>query len=100
MKVGFPETFFAPARNIKFPRNHGAGGEYAYGIFLPPTNPEYAAPDGALATLIVAMHGGPIWQEGPGVYMRDQFWTTRDYALVQVNYVGPSGYGQGVYQLT
>ena len=40
------------------------------------------------------MHGGPTWQEGPGVYMRDQFWTTQGYALVQVNYVGSSGYGK------
>lgn len=40
------------------------------------------------------MQGGPDWQGGPGVYMPDQFWTTRAYALVQVNYVGSSGYGK------
>lgn len=54
--------------------------------------PQIHSPDGALPPLIVAMHGGPTWQEGPGVYMRDQFWTTRGHALVQVNYVGSSGY--------
>ena len=63
-------------------------------MFLPPTNPEYAAPSGALPPLVLAMHGGPTWQEGLGVCMRDQFWTTRGYALVQVNYVGSSGYGK------
>src|SRR5271163_4938197 len=56
--------------------------------------PQIHSPDGALPPLIVAMHGGPTWQEGPGVYMRDQFWTTRGYALAQVNYVGSSGYGK------
>ena len=94
VEVGFPGTFFAPARNIKFPRTYGPGGGYAYGMFLPPTNPEYEAPNGSLPPLVLAMHGGPTWQEGPGVYMRDQFWTTRGYALVQVNYVGSSGYGK------
>ena len=64
VKVNFPETYFAPARNIKFPRRHGPGGEYPYAIFLPPTNLEYATPDGGLPPLIVAMHGGPTWQEG------------------------------------
>lgn len=59
--------------SIKLPRSHGLGGDYAYGIFLPPTNPEYAVPDGALPPLMVAMHGGPTRKEGPGVYMRDQF---------------------------
>lgn len=47
--------------------------------------PQIHSPDGALPPLIVAMHGGPTWQEGPGVYMRG-------YALMQVNYVGSSGY--------
>ena len=39
VKVDFPETCFPPARNIKFPRNHGAGGEYAYGISFPQQAP-------------------------------------------------------------
>jgi dipeptidyl aminopeptidase/acylaminoacyl peptidase len=99
VEIGFPLTYFAPARNIKFPRNHGPGGGYAYGIFLPPTNSQYTGPDGALPPLIVAVHGGPTWQEGPGVYLRDQFWITRGYALVQVNYVGSSGYGKDYIDL-
>ena len=71
VKVGFSEAYFALARNIGFPGSHGPRGEYAYGIFLPSTNPEYAASDGALPSLIIAMHGGPTWQGGPGVYTRD-----------------------------
>ena len=90
----FPPSYFSKATPIKFPRTHGAGGGEAYGVFLAPCNPEFTAPEGTLPPLIVAGHGGPTWQEGLGVYMRDQFWTTRGYAVVQVNYVGSSGFGR------
>jgi dipeptidyl aminopeptidase/acylaminoacyl peptidase len=91
--------YFSKARTIKFQRTHGPGGGDAYGVFLAPTNPDYLAPEGTLPPLIVAIHGGPTWQEGLGVYMRDQFWTTRGYAVVQVNYIGSSGFGRDYIKL-
>jgi hypothetical protein len=36
-KVDFPETYFAPTRNIQFSRNHGPGGEYMKFSFLQQT---------------------------------------------------------------
>jgi dipeptidyl aminopeptidase/acylaminoacyl peptidase len=92
--ISFPPSFFSKATPIKFPRIHGPGGGDAYGVFLAPYNPDYTAPPDTLPPLIVAIHGGPTWQEGLGVYLRDQFWTTRGYAVVQVNYVGSSGFGR------
>ena len=89
-----PEEYASVAKSIKFPRKHGSGGGDAYGIFFPPTNPDFKGPDGSLPPLIVAMHGGPTWQEFPELYMRDAFLTTRGYAVVQVNYVGSTGYGK------
>jgi hypothetical protein len=44
VKVDFPETYFAPVRNVKFPRNHGAGGEYAYGISFLQQTPNMRPP--------------------------------------------------------
>ena len=35
VEVSFPETYFAPARNIKFPRNHGPGGDMPTACFFP-----------------------------------------------------------------
>lgn len=93
-KIGFSDTYFSMAENIKYPRTHGPGGGHAYGLYYPPTNPDYKGPDGSLPPLIVVVHGGPTSQEFPGVFMRDQFWTTRGYALVQVTHVGSSGYGK------
>ena len=97
--VSFPGTYFSKAKSIKFPRTYGPGGGHAYGVFLAPNNPEYSAQPGTLPPLIVAVHGGPTWQEGLGVYMRDQFWTTRGYAVVQVNYIGSSGFGRDYIRL-
>ena len=89
-----PEAYASNAQNIQFPRVHGVGGGHAYALYFPPTNPEYEAPEGTLPPLIVAVHGGPTYQQFPGLNMRDAFLTTRGYALVQVNYVGSTGYGK------
>ena len=91
---GLPEGYASMGRNIKFPRTHGPGGGPAYATYFPPTNPKYEGPENSLPPLIVAVHGGPTYQQFPGLYMRDTFLTTRGYALVQVNYVGSTGYGK------
>lgn len=92
--ISFPTSFFSAAETIKYPRSRSPEGGYAYGLFFAPTNPDFAATQGTLPPLIVAMHGGPTGQTGAGLYLRDQYWTTRGYALVQINYVGSSGYGK------
>jgi dipeptidyl aminopeptidase/acylaminoacyl peptidase len=99
MKISFPKTFFSPAQNIKYPRTRSPEGGHAYGLFFPPTNPDFTAPNASLPPLIVAIHGGPTWQTGAGLSLRDQYWTTRGYALMQVNYVGSSGYGKAYASL-
>jgi dipeptidyl aminopeptidase/acylaminoacyl peptidase len=94
IETSFPPTYFSRAAPITFPRTRSPSGGHAHGVFLAPCNPDYTAPPDTLPPLIVAIHGGPTWQEGLGVYLRDQFWTTRGYAVVQVNYVGSSGFGR------
>lgn len=95
IELPFPKTFLSTAQSIKYPRTRGSSQDgHAHGLFFPPTNPGFTAPQGTLPPLIVAIHGGPTWQTGPGLSLRDQYWTTRGYALVQINYVGSSGYGK------
>lgn len=94
-----PTRYLSPALNHTFPRKYGPGGGFAYCLFKPPTNPDFQAPSGELPPLIVALHGGPTFQEGSGFKLRDQFWTSRGYALVQVNYVGSTGYGKKYIRL-
>jgi dipeptidyl aminopeptidase/acylaminoacyl peptidase len=97
--IDVPADAFSRAQGITFPRVHGPGGGVAHAVFLPPTNPAYTAPKGTLPPLIVAVHGGPTWQIGSGLLLRDQYWTSRGYALVQVNYVGSTGYGREYVKL-
>lgn len=97
--IPIPVQYLSPSLNHTFPRKYGPGGGIAYCLFKPPTNPDFKAPPGELPPLIVAMHGGPTFQEASGFKLRDQYWTSRGYALVQVNYVGSTGYGKRYVRL-
>ncbi|KAM0247501.1 hypothetical protein ACHAQJ_009823 [Trichoderma viride] len=93
-----PGEYVSHATHITFPRVTGSEGGEAYGQFLLPKNPKYKC-DGSLPPLIVSVHGGPTCQAGSGFCLRDQALTTRGYAVLQVNYVGSTGYGKKYRQL-
>ncbi|KAK6380710.1 hypothetical protein LTS17_004910 [Exophiala oligosperma] len=92
--ITIPEGYVSEAQAITFPRIHGPGGGEAHGLFFPPRNPNFRGPSGSLPPLIVATHGGPTLQQGSGFDLRDHGLITRGYAILQVNYVGSSGYGR------
>lgn len=91
--VVIPSSFVSKAEHISAPRLH-AGQDKTYALFNPPTNQNYVAPKGTLPPAIILMHGGPTAQSTPGLSLVIQYWTTRGYAVIQVNYVGSSGYGR------
>jgi dipeptidyl aminopeptidase/acylaminoacyl peptidase len=70
------------------------GGETAYGLFYPPANPDVSGPEGTLPPLVVLSHGGPTAAARPQLNLAVQFWTTRGFAVVDVNYRGSTGYGR------
>jgi dipeptidyl aminopeptidase/acylaminoacyl peptidase len=76
---------------IEFPTE---GGVTAYGFFYPPINPEYTAPAGELPPLIVYVHGGPTSAVSNALDLADQFWTTRGFGYLVVNYGGSTGFGR------
>ncbi|HXY08330.1 MAG TPA: S9 family peptidase [Terriglobales bacterium] len=45
--------------------------------------------------LIVVIHGGPHGQNGPGFNFHNQVYAAHGYAVLNVNYRGSTGYGQG-----
>ena len=75
---------------IEFPTT---GGKTAHAFYYPPANPGYAPREGETPPLIVISHGGPTSAAGAGLDLRKQFWTSRGFALLDVNYGGSSGYG-------
>ena len=70
------------------------GGATAHALFYPPHNPDFAAPAGEKPPLLVHIHGGPTAHVTPRLGAGVQFWTTRGFAVVDVNYGGSSGYGR------
>ncbi|WP_297040196.1 S9 family peptidase [Thermosynechococcus sp. OHK43] len=83
-----PEWISQPER-IAFPTTEGAT---AYGFFYPPQNPQVQPP--SRPPLIVRSHGGPTAASGTGLDLRIQFWTSRGFAVLDVNYRGSTGYGR------
>jgi dipeptidyl aminopeptidase/acylaminoacyl peptidase/uncharacterized protein (DUF2132 family) len=79
------------AEAISFPTEHGLT---AHAFFYPPVNPRFHGPAGERPPLIVVGHGGPTGATNPAFKLAYQFWTSRGFAIVDVNYGGSSGYGR------
>ena len=79
------------AEAISFPTE---GGLTAHAFYYPPTNANHCGPEGERAPLIVIDHGGPTGASGAEFKWSLQYWTSRGFAIVDVNYGGSSGYGR------
>jgi len=85
------QNAIAQPQAIEFPTNEGLT---AHGFYYPPTNPDFAAPQGTYPPLIVRSHGGPTSQSLAEFDTDLQYWTSRGFAVVSVNYGGSTGYGR------
>lgn len=75
-----------------------AEGEMAYAVYYPPANAAYTGPTGEAPPLIVLGHGGPTSNASRALDTSVQFWTTRGFAVVDVDYRGSTGYGRAFRQ--
>ena len=78
-------------RPVDFPTGEG---ERAHAYFYPPANADFAAPEGEAPPLIVIGHGGPTGATSTTLDLRIQFWTSRGFAVLDVDYRGSTGYGR------
>lgn len=90
-----PATTLDPAdvsepERIEFPT---AGGAIAYGWFYPPRSSRVTGPEDELPPLVTMIHGGPTGSARPWFSLATQFWTTRGFAVVDVDHRGSTGYG-------
>jgi dipeptidyl aminopeptidase/acylaminoacyl peptidase len=83
-------------RAISFPTEGGAATAYA--IYYPPANADFEGRPGERPPLIVETHGGPTSMTLAQLNLDIQFWTSRGFAVVDVNYGGSSGYGRAYRQ--
>jgi dipeptidyl aminopeptidase/acylaminoacyl peptidase len=70
----------------------GDDGEPVYGVLFLPHNPKYEG--SGTPPVLVNIHGGPTGQRGTGFSLAAQFFTSRGYAYLEVNYRGSTGYGR------
>jgi dipeptidyl aminopeptidase/acylaminoacyl peptidase len=85
------QTYISRPEAISFPTT---GGAVAHALFYPPTNPDYEAPAGELPPLVVMSHGGPTSRASSALSLEKQLFTSRGFAVVDVDYGGSNGYGR------
>ncbi|MEM7111860.1 MAG: S9 family peptidase [Chloroflexota bacterium] len=87
--------YLSTPQSIAFPTENNLT---AYAYFYPPQNKEYAGLDGEKAPLLVFSHGGPTSSASAGFNLGIQYWTSRGFGVVDVNYGGSTGYGRSYRQ--
>jgi len=84
-------SYISAPQHLSFPTENGLT---AHANFFPPHNPDYAAPAGEKPPLVVKCHGGPTASASSVLNLRNQFWTSRGIAVLDVDYGGSTGYGR------
>ena len=91
-----PAACISRAEPISFA---SAAGRTAHALFYAPQNDGFRASSAEKPPLIVQAHGGPTAAASPSFGLSVQYWTSRGFALVDVDYGGSSGYGRAYRQL-
>ena len=85
------EGLISRPQSVTFPTGDG---DEAHAYYYPPTNPGFKAPASEMPPLIVLSHGGPTSAASASFSLDIQFWTSRGFAVTDVNYRGSTGYGR------
>ena len=91
MSTAFDPVDIAVAKPVEFPTT---GGRTAFGLFYSPHNAGFRGPDGELPPLIVTSHGGPTASAMAAFQVTIQLFTSRGFAVLDVDYGGSTGYGR------
>jgi dipeptidyl aminopeptidase/acylaminoacyl peptidase len=76
-----------------------ADGRTAHAFFFVPCNRDFEAPAGELPPLVVFSHGGPTSMSASSLKLTIQYWTSRGFAVLDVNYGGSTGFGRAYRDL-
>ena len=78
-------------QEIEFPTERG---QTTHAFFYKPQNGDFSPPSGVKASLLVKSHGGPTGSASTAFNLMIQYWTSRGFAVLDVNYGGSTGYGR------
>jgi len=85
------DDYYSKPQTLEFTNRHNKN---VFAIYYPPNNPNYQPAGDTQPPLIVICHGGPTGQSSSALDPKKQFWTSRGFALLDVNYSGSTGYGR------
>lgn len=68
--------------------------QHVFAIHYPPVNPRFSAPRGTAPPALILAHGGPTSMSDASFKPRVQFYTSRGFAVCDVNYGGSTGFGR------
>lgn len=88
--LSFPDDAISIPKQIEFPTTLGT----AYGYYYPPKNGGFQCTSEEAPPLLVKAHGGPTACTGTSFSPSIQFWTSRGFAVLDVDYGGSTGYGR------
>lgn len=103
-QTGTPFLAKQPNRRAVFkgaiaePVQFASAGEKAHAFFYAPNSTNLQGLSDELPPLIVMGHGGPTSHTSPSIRLSIQYWTSRGFAVADVNYRGSSGFGRAYRQ--
>ncbi len=89
-KNTLPKEWISIPKAISFKTRHG---EISHAFYYPPKNPNYDM-EGEKPPLLLISHGGPTSHSGASFSLSIQYWTSRGFAVCDVNYSGSTGFGR------
>ena len=87
----FTESLISLPQHLTFKSKNN---EEAHGIYYAPKNSQFCLPKDELPPLLVNIHGGPTGTAQKAFNPMHQFWTSRGFAVFDLNHRGSSGYGR------
>ncbi|HEU5486420.1 MAG TPA: prolyl oligopeptidase family serine peptidase [Microlunatus sp.] len=89
-----PSSWVSVPRPVSWPSTLDDLPGTVHGWYYPPTNPDRTGPETERPPLITLSHGGPTSFADTGFNVSLQYWTSRGFAILDVNYRGSTGYGR------
>jgi dipeptidyl aminopeptidase/acylaminoacyl peptidase len=89
--LNIAEGYISAAQAVEFPTENNLT---AHAFYYAPRNRDFVAPEGERPPLLVVSHGGPTSAAMTALNYKLQYWTSRGFAVLDVNYGGSTGYGR------